>query len=162
MARNEFTVNSQATLDAFIEKVRGLYGSGTYLVFTWRGARRAKMSQKALFHIWLRTYAGHLGRKPIADVTASNIEALKRAVKVNFYNETHYPWMIETVADPFHPDKEKKDVVSFADLDPWQAYELMTWMQSRAAETGCILEVEGEFSEFKDSGEYGTVGEDGR
>lgn len=158
MAKNEYVVNSARSLEGLVEKIHELYGGGNYLVFSWRSGKKSSMSQKALVHIWFRQYVAHLYRKSIKSVTDTDMESIKRSAKIQFYQETNEPWMVERITDPFHPDKSRLEVTSIADWEPWQCHAFMNWLQTRAAQDGLILESMGEYENFKDDGEYGDVG----
>jgi len=145
MSDKKFIVNSSRSLEDFVSKVYEMYGSGTYLVFTWSTGRKSTMPQKALVHIWIRKYAAHLLRKKEKDVTKTEMATMKRAAKTHFYNETHESWAVEEISDPFHPDSKRMEVTSIADWAPDQCYHFMTWLQDRALmQNDLILESIGE------------------
>lgn len=146
MAKKEFVVNSVSTLNQFIETVHELYGSGTYLIFSWRSAKKASMPQKALVHIWFKTFAAAVIKKPESDVTENEIKIIKEKLKANYYLQTHEDWMVEIITDPFHPDKKRREYTSIADWEPWQCSAFMSWFQMIAADKfNVVLESIGEY-----------------
>jgi len=144
MAKKQFIANSLQTLENAIRDIRAQYGDGAYLIIDCKEGKQATMPQKALLHIWLRTYAAHLLRKPERDVSKIDMLAMKRSAKTKFYNQTHETFMVEEITDPFHPDKQRKELTSIADWSQADCYMFMTWLQTLAMDDGLILESTGE------------------
>lgn len=144
MPINQTIVNSRQTLVNFKNEIDLLYGDGAYLIFTWKKGKEASMPQKALVHIWFRTFAAHMLRKREQDVTKYDLLAMKISAKKRFYNKTHESFMIEEITDPFSPDQKRLEMTSIADWSQGDCYNFMTWLQLEALEHGLVLESKGE------------------
>ncbi len=151
MKDNQYIVNSAASLDRFIDRAREVYGDGGYIVFEWKKGSDASMPQKALLHIWLDNYACHLLNKTRRQLTHWDRVAMKRSAKIKYYNETHQGWIIETISDPFCPDRKRKEPVSISEWTQQQCTEFMSWLQATAAGDGLMLESKGKYQQERES-----------
>lgn len=157
MAKDQFIINSRQTLLNFKAELDQTYGDGAYLLITVKKGKEATMPQKALVHIWFKQYAAYLYKKREKDVTKLDIDSMKRACKVRFYNETQELFMFEIIADPFHPDHKRKEMTSIATWSQGQCYQFMTWMQDLAMHGGLILESIGEHQRLTHESNTGVV-----
>jgi hypothetical protein len=149
MADNKFTVNSIGSMTKFISMVPEIFEKGLYVTFSWSAGKPSSMPQKALIHIWIRKYAAHLLHKPEADLTKAELAGMKRAIKTNYYNETHESFMVEEIHDPWHPDKKRMELTSIADYQVGECFKIMEWIQQTASGDGLILESIGEHKKLK-------------
>lgn len=151
MAENKFTVYSTKTLSQFIGLLPALFDREKYIVFSWKIGPKSSMPQKALIHIWFKIWVAFIYKKPVDLVTANEIDAMKRSVKVRYYNETAASFMVEELRDPLAPDKRRLEFTSIATWGQGECFAVMEWMQDKAAEQGLILEADGEYKTLKTS-----------
>lgn len=150
---NRFVIYSTASATVFARMVldHARAHPGERIEYKWKIGDLASMEQKALIHIWFRTWVAHVHHKREEDVTKEEVEGMKRWVKAAFYHETAAEFMVERVPHPFKPDKTAIEYTSVADWSPSECHQVMTWMQARAADGGLILESIGEYQTMKQS-----------
>lgn len=146
---NTFIVNSIGTAVAMQRKVEELFDKEKYVQFSWKAGAKTSMPQKALIHIWFRTWMAAICKKKEEDVTKVEIESMKRSVKARYYNATGAAFLVETLSDPFSPSKKRVEYTSISDWTAGECHAVMEWMQDRAAEQGIILESMGEYQRLK-------------
>lgn len=146
---NQFTVCSTRTAARMQDIVEELFEKDRYIVFTWRFGDMATIKQKALIHIWFRTWMARVLHKPEDDVTEDEIAGIKRTIKARFYHETGHEWMVNKVREAFPPYREVTDYTSIAEWSTANTFEVMTWMQATAAQAGIVLESKGEHTDLK-------------
>lgn len=142
-----WVIRNEHQLENFFSNVVDLYKEHKRLVFEFPevGGNGRSLDQNALFHIWIREYAGHLLKKSPKLVSSGEIDGMKRHAKITFYNETRNEWMLHTIVNP-KTKVSKKDVRSTTNLSKAQMFEFMEWLQAMAAGDGLILESKGEFA----------------
>jgi hypothetical protein len=148
--RRSFTVNSERTCQQMVDMVRETFQQSRYATFQWETGVEATQEQKALFHIWLRRWVGHALHKPDKDVTLREVNKMKEQVKEKYYQETGAAFMIEQEADHHAPNKKKAKYTSMSTWSQGEAFQVMEWMQARAADSGLILESTGEHQKLKE------------
>ncbi len=147
----QWTVNSDLTLEAFISNARKLYAEHKYL--TWAmpriGADRS-MGQNALLHTWITQIVAEKLNISIKDAAKmkGSIEGTKSDLKGMFYRHTGYSWMVHSVKGELS-GREKIAYTSSADWGKGEAFEFLTWMQLAAAGIGVILESKGQFNKLQ-------------
>ncbi|HEX7762567.1 MAG TPA: hypothetical protein VF433_03015 [Cellvibrio sp.] len=146
---NSFIVCSVGSLMAFLKLAEELWDKEKYVEFGWKIGPRSSMPQKALIHIWFRTWVAHLTRQRERDVTQKQINGMKHWVKKHYYLQTGADFMIDHEPDPYDPRQLRKTFSSIADWSPAECADVMTWMQATAANNGLILESMGEFQRLK-------------
>lgn len=146
-----FIVNSNRSLDAYISHVRNMFETSEIKYFGFKeptiGIGRS-LTQNALLHVWLREYAAHILKCAQKDVSESEIEGLKTIMKQQYYTHTGYDHMVYTEINPFNGDKKIK-LRSTRDYSVGELFHFMEWLQSKAAESGLMLEVKGEHAQLK-------------
>ena len=148
MSKQTFVVNSQHSLNEFIDHVVKNFESEGYTRYKWSFGE-ATLDQKALFHIWLREFYAHIAKIPTKNVTKFDETAIKRKVKRKFYEETAQSFMVHQVKDPWHPNKNVLDLTSCKDWSPGEMYMVLEWLQEKAGMLGLTLEAKGEFAANK-------------
>ena len=145
----QWTTNSDLTLEACISNARKLYAEHKYLTWTMPriGADRS-MGQNSLLHVWLTEYAAHILRKDKRDVTKGELEGMKRATKGRYYTYSSDAFMIHTITDPVS-GRSKRDYTSSKDWKRGEMFAVLEWLQLEAANDGLILEAKGEFNKLK-------------
>lgn len=143
-----WTINSDASLKAFLANVEALYKEYKYLTYGKPriGVDRS-LDQNALFHVWCTEWIAHTLGKHTKAVLKNEINGMKRTVKKMFliaYPETK-DWMIEVITD-YTTGQSKKDYTSSADWKTGEMFMVLTFMQNEAANQGIILESKGEFA----------------
>lgn len=148
MSGQKWLIRNDFQLEQFVSNVRDLFAQHKRLVFSppEMGAGRS-LDQNALFHVWMREYAGHLTKTAPNLVPTGVIEGMKRHCKVMFYNETRANWIMTNIVNP-KTGQSKKDVVSTKHLSKSHMFEFMEWIQASAANDGLILESKGEYQEL--------------
>jgi len=142
-------VNSDISKKEFFAHVDKLYNEHKYLTFAApRIGPDRSLDQNALAHVWLTEYAAHLLNKGKKQVTAGELEGMKRTAKKEFYRETRHPWMVYDVVSPKTAEC-KKDFTSSAGWKRGEMYEFLCWLQAMAAHDGLVLESKGEFAKLQ-------------
>jgi hypothetical protein len=141
----QFVVCSDRTVEQMQAMVPSLFKANKYVIFSWTYGDTATLPQKALIHIWLKTWAAFALHKREEDVTKQEMEGMKRSVKARYYHETGAAFMVEEIFDPLAPTKRRLEYTSIADWSPADCYHVMTWMQGQAAQNGLVLEAVGEY-----------------
>jgi len=150
MGKQEFNVYSTHSLRRAHDFIDDIAEENSSFKITITTGKKASMPQLALFNIWVRQYCAHLLRKPEKSLSKGELAGMKRAVKRRYYHETHEPFMVERITDPFHPDKSRLEVTSAADWTQGEMYRVMEWLQNTAGEEhGIILESVGEHARLK-------------
>lgn len=143
------TVNSEHKWTCFITDARALYDEFKYV--TWPKPRIGpdrSIDQNALFYVWLTEYAAHLLKKTTEQVTAGEVEGMKRCIKGHFYQEFSYPWMVHKVLNP-ETGQTKKDYTSSAKWKRGEIYLVLDYMQMKAAGDRLVLESKGQYAKLK-------------
>ena len=145
----QWTTNSDLTLEAFISNARKLYAEHKYL--TWSmpriGADRS-MGQNGLFQKWARVWAAEILNVRESEVPDGAHEGMKRDLKKMYYNMYGQKWMICRVEGPLSGGK-KIDYSSSSKWSRGEAFDFLTWMQMAAASSGVILESQGQFNKLQ-------------
>lgn len=144
-----WTVNSEATLAGYLQKVRKDFMEHRYLTYPApRIGPDRSLDQNALLHVWLTEFAAELAGCHKREVTRGMLEGIKRSMKEMFYRESGEPWMIHIVKCPL-TGREKKDWSSSADWKRGEMFMFLSWLQMFAATHGCILESKGQFQKLQ-------------
>lgn len=148
-SENSFIVCSVASLMAFLKLVEEVWDREKYVTFSWKIGPKSSMPQKALIHIWFRTWAAHTLKTAERLITKEQVEEMKDWVKRTYYIETSAGHMVKQRNDPFHPDKCRMVYTSIEEWGRGECHDVMEWMQLKAAKHGLILESTGEFQKLK-------------
>lgn len=141
-------INNEHKLAAFFTEVRELYGEHHDITFLPPriGADR-NLSQNALFHVWLTELWAFAMRKDKRDMTEGDMEGIKRSIKKRYFEHSREPWLIHKVTDPFD-GQSKTDFRSSSKWGKGEMFNVLTWLQMYAAESGLILEAKGEYEKL--------------
>ena len=145
----EKLADSEASLREFLEFAWRLWQEHKHVTFSWKIGADCSLSQKALFHIWLREYAAHLLKRPKKEIGKDIVEGFKYSVKQKFYLETAESFMVYERMNPWHPDGSKKAFTSCSDWLTGEMFMVLEWLQNTAANDGLILVSTGEFAKNK-------------
>lgn len=146
---NKKIVNSERTRDEMIDNVYRLFDQHKFVTFEWSTDAACGLPQMALFHIWLRQYAAHILRISKHDVTEPIVEGMKKNVKKQYYVETSARFIVQQIVDPWAPDRIKLAYTSCAKWKRGEMYQVMNWLQMKAAEDGLVLESKGEYKDIQ-------------
>jgi hypothetical protein len=151
MAKESRIIDCERAMFNFFGEFQAVWQENKWLKVEWSDGsdRRTSMPQKALVHIWLRTYAAFLLKKPTKEVIEEEVELMKKHAKHEFYEETGESFAVARIIDPWHPDKERMVLTSIAKWDPGQCYMFMNWLQNKAGQQGLLLESKGEYANNK-------------
>ena len=140
-----WTIANEFQLEAFIKNVRDLYSKHKKLTYDKPelGFNRS-LSQNALFHMWIRDYAGHLLNKRSHLVSEGELEGLKRHAKLMYYRECCENWILHKIINP-KTGESKIDVKSTSQFNKGEMFKFMEYIQKMAAIDGLILESRGEY-----------------
>ncbi len=143
-----FTViNSEISLTAFIANVTKLYNDHKYITYDSPrlGADRS-ISQNSLFHVWISELASYYTGINKSKIPTGVKEGMKRTVKREFLidNPKQSKWMTISIRCPKTGNK-KKDYSSSSNWKTGEMFMVLTWLQNKSAEDGCILESIGVF-----------------
>ncbi|NIB43783.1 hypothetical protein HBA55_29545 [Pseudomaricurvus alkylphenolicus] len=143
------TINSDTSLQVFINKVKGLYQKHKYITYKEPaiGPDRS-LDQNSLFHVWLTEYAAHLLCKDKREVTPGEVAGMKRATKGRYYAYSGADFMVHVVTDP-KTGRQKKDYTSSKNWKRGQMYAVLEWLQMEGANDGVLLEAKGEYAKLK-------------
>ena len=142
---NTFTVMSERTCEQLQKMIRDNFEKNKYTVYSWHNGETPHLGQKQLLHVWLRLWIAHHNRIAEDEVSKEHMEAWKLAVKMRYYAATGAAFMVKRYRDPKAPDGLRLEYTSVKDWTPGQCFQVMEWMQLKAAEQGLILESKGEF-----------------
>lgn len=143
-----FTINSDITKKAFHKFVDDLFDEKKFLTFKWVVGADRSLDQNALFHVWCTEYAAHILGISKNRVLPEHIEGMKRRAKKGFYREFGRPWMIGKVYN-FSTKETELTFASSKDYKTPEMFEFLTWFQSVAMSSGCILESKGKFNKLQ-------------
>lgn len=144
-----WTVNSEQTKAAFKAQIDRWWDEHKYLTFDApRIGPDRSIPQNSLIHVFLTEFAAFLTPCHKKEVTAGMLEGIKRSMKGMFYRETGASWAVHKVKCPL-TGREKTDYTSSSSWKRSEAFEFLTWLQSFAAEKGCVLESKGEFRKLQ-------------
>lgn len=148
MSGESWTVNSEPTVRAFCEHVNKLFAEHKYLTFPKpRIGPDRSIDQNSLAHLWLTELASHLAKCHRSEVTPGMLEGMKRTAKGLYYRETQAGHMIHVVRCPL-TGREKTDYTTSAGWKRGEMFDFLNWLQSFAAQQGCILESRGEHAKL--------------
>lgn len=149
--KDQFTINSDASLVAFKHYAEQLYNEHKYITFSApRIGIDRSLDQNALFHLWCSEYAAYCTSINKKEVSPGLLAGMKRIVKKKFLaaNPNFWGWMVHEVINPF-TSESKKDYTSSASWKTGEMFMVLTWMQMAAAEDGLILESKGRFRQLQ-------------
>lgn len=153
MSGNQWTVNSDQTLNFYIEQVKKWYGEHKFVTFPApRFGKSRSLDQNALFHVWLTEYIAYKLGKHARAVTRAELAGIKRTVKKLAYVHLREDFLIQTITD-YSTGEKKKDYTSSSDWKRGEMYQVLEFMQNLTAEDGLILESKGEFKRLQDESE---------
>lgn len=144
-----FTVNSLQSREAYKKQVDQWFDEHKYLTFSEpRIGPDRSLDQNALFHAWLTECAAYYLSKPKDDVTPTDVESMKITAKRHYYASTGAAFMVEEVKDIWRGNT-KKSYTSSARWSRGEMFDVLTWLQMKAANDGLILESKGEFNKLQ-------------
>lgn len=147
--QGQFLVNSRSSCEEMKIIVERCFREGKHVRFAWEAGIPVKQEQLALFHIWLRRWFGHVYHRADHTITKGDVEKMKRDVKDLMYRETGFSWLVRTIDDPLAPNGKKTAFVSAGQWSQSECFQVLEWMQERAARGGLILESTGEHDSLK-------------
>ena len=145
MNQGDFYIcNSKQTIGFFLNFAMELWKDHPYVTFTWRIGEDRSLDQNALFHMWATEYAGHVWDKSKKSVTEGQLLGIKMALKMDFYNETRYEWMVVEAVNPKTGEKYT-EYRSSKKYKVKEMFEFLCWVQAKASNNGLILDSKGDF-----------------
>ena len=144
-----FVVNSPGSLVLFGIFAKRLFLERKYITFTWRIGEDRSLDQNALFHVWCTEWAAFLLSKHKKTVTREELAGMKKIVKREFYLERGYSWLVMRPVNPRTQEQGQAEYSSSADWKLGEMFEVLTWVQLRAAHDGLILESKGQFNKLQ-------------
>ena len=151
MADWPITVNSAASRVAYHKIVDALIDEHRYVTFPKpRIGPDRSLDQNALFHCWLTECAAYYLSKHAKEVTENDIESMKITVKRHYYAATGAAFMVEEVQDIWR-GKSKQAMTSSKRWSRGEMFDVLTWLQYRAANDELILESKGEYAKLQRS-----------
>lgn len=149
MSGERWTISNTHQLEMFIERTRELFKQNGRITYAKPEIGNGRsLTQNALFHLWMREYAGHLLGKTPHLVSKGELDGMKRHAKLMFYKDAGEEWMLHTITNP-KTGETKRDARSTSDLNAGQMFTFMEWVQRMAAVDGLVLESKGDFLENK-------------
>lgn len=135
---------SEPSYTAYVAQLRKLYEDKRFLTCPPpRIGQDRSIDQNSLLHVWLTEYAAHLLNKAKNQVTAGELEGMKRQAKGAYYRETHERFMVHKVINP-KTGECKTDYTSSADWKVGELYHFLNWLQMVAAGDGLVLKSKGQ------------------
>jgi len=116
---------------------------------TFKGLSQRTLSQNALLHVWLRSYASHLLKKKLELVSEREVGYMKMTAKRRCYADTGWGWLIEHRQDLITKESSK-GLTSSKKWSKGELFNFMEWLQAYGANDGLILESSGEYEALKD------------
>lgn len=148
MSGQKWAITNEFQLVQFIDNVQKLLHEHKRVVFSSPELGQGRsLDQNALFHVWMRQYAGYLTKTDAQLVPTGVVDGMKRHCKIMFWKEFKHDWMMHTITNP-KTGESKKDVVSTKVLSKARMFEFMEWIQATAANDGLILEAKGEYQDM--------------
>lgn len=148
MSYQAWRCNSQQTLKLFCDQAQKLFEEHKYVTFRWAVGEDRSYDQNALFHVWLTEYAAHLINKNKKDISPGELAGMKRIAKREYYLDTGDAFMVHKIVNPRTGDT-KTDYTSSKDWKRGEMFNVLTWLQLRAANDGLVLESKGEFNKLQ-------------
>ena len=144
-----WVVNSEHTKTAYKAHVDKLFEEHRYLTFPKpRIGQDRSLDQNSLFHVWATEYVAHLLKKNKRMVTKAELAGMKRTIKAHYYRESGAEWMVHKIKN-FFSGEEKTDYRSSSDYKRGEMFDLLTWLQIKAAGDGLVLESKGEYAKLQ-------------
>ena len=107
------------------------------------------LDQNALFHIWLREYAGYLLKKNREMVTEKESEDMKATAKRRCYAETGWGFILIQRKDLI-TGQVAQVLQSSKKYSLGEMFMFLDWVQLWASDNGLILESKGEHKKLRD------------
>ena len=116
---------------------------------SFKGLTKRTLSQNALLHVWLRSYASHLLKKKLELVSEREVGYMKMTAKRRCYADTGWGWLIEHRQDLITKESSK-GLTSSKKWSKGELFNFMEWLQAYGANDGLILESSGEYEALRD------------
>lgn len=141
------TDNARSVVEAkkaLLDKIE----QGENFGITFKGLSQRTLSQNALLHVWLRSYASHLLRKKLDLVSEREVGYMKMTAKRRCYADTSWGWLIENRKDLITKESSK-GLTSSKKWSKGELFNFMEWLQAYAANDDLILESKGEYEALR-------------
>ncbi len=141
------TDNARSVVEAkkaLLDKIE----QGENFGITFKGLSQRTLSQNALLHVWLRSYASHLLRKKLDLVSEREVGYMKMTAKRRCYADTSWGWLIEHRKDLITKESSK-GLTSSKKWSKGELFNFMEWLQAYAANDDLILESKGEYEALR-------------
>ena len=141
------TDNARSVVEAkkaLLDKIE----QGENFGITFKGLSQRTLSQNALLHVWLRSYASHLLRKKLDLVSEREVGYMKMTAKRRCYADTSWGWLIEHRQDLITKESSK-GLTSSKKWSKGELFNFMEWLQAYAANDDLILESSGEYEALR-------------
>lgn len=148
MSGQAWRCNSEPTLKLFYEHAKKLFDEHKYVTFRWSVGADRSYDQNALFHVWLTEYAAHLLSRNKSDIGPAELAGMKRTAKAAYYRETGADFMVHKIKN-FFTGEERTDYTSSKNWKRGEMFDVLTWLQGKAAQDGLVLESKGEFHKLQ-------------